>query len=1183
MSITEREQLEQSIAALEAQRAVLGAALVETALAPLRERLAALGPAPAQRAAQRKQVSVLFATIQGLATLGDTLDAEDVGDLMNRLWRELDAVIVAHGGSIDKHIGDSIMAMWGAGQVREDDPEQAVRAALAMREAIANFGFGIAASATAAALQSQIQNPKSEIRIGINTGPVVLGAVGTTGEFTAMGDTVNVASRLEHAAPTGEILISQATYRHVRGLFALTALEPLTVKGKSEPLQVYLVRGILPPALRVMTRGVEGVIAPLVGRDTELDVLTDALRRAQAAAREGPGGVQAVTVVGEAGIGKSRLLEEFDYWLDLQPMDVRYFRGRAGPQTMTTPGALLRDLLDLRFEIFKSDALAVVRAKFEHGVAQFLGPDSAAQAHVLGAWLGYDFSDSPHLSGLVNDPYQLHDRALGALGAFFAAAAHVTGDDVRLSGAVLVLEDLHWADELSLAALGRVARDVAERDHAPLLIVGVARPALYERLPAWGRQFPAHTRLDLAPLVAADTRRLAEELLRKARAAPDELYAVIVSRAEGNPYYVEELIKMLIDDRVIRTASEPWQIVFSRAGDLRVPETLTGVLQARLDTLTPAEREVLQHAAVIGRTFWDAAVAYLGARQPGDPAARSPGAELAVLCDREIIFSHEPPAFAGTREYLFRHQLMRDVVYDSVLRRDRRAVHGRAARWLAKMAESSGRADEYAAEIAEHYDLAGETRPARDWYARAGRRAAAQAAHGEALRYLTLALELTDIGELEQRFELLTLRERVYDLQGTRNAQLADLRELEALASQPQAGDDAAAPAWRQAAVALRRASYGEATSDYAAAAAAAERAVALAHVAGVAESEAAGHLLWALALRRLSDYPGAREHLEQALGLAQVTGNRAQQAEVRLNLGVVEFYQGRYTASQRHLAEALDLYRALGDRRGESSTLNNLGNAAWSLGECGIALGYYEQALQRYREIGDRRGESGALGNLGAANHELGKYAAARAYYEQALGLCRRIGDRLAEDIVLGNLGLLLHVQGDDLGAREYSRQAAELAESLGARENMGYALTYLGHVLAGLAHYDESVAVYQRALDLRRELGQANLAAETLAGLARVALARGDTSAALAHVEQIVAYLAQGSLEGVDEPFRVYLTCYRVLCAAGDPRAPSFLNTTMARLQEQAARINDVDARRSFLDNVPAHRELLAEQAAR
>jgi hypothetical protein len=249
-------------------------------------------------------------------------------------------------------------------------------------------------------------------------------------------------------------------------------------------------------------------------------------------------------------------------------MDVRYFRGRASPQTMTTPGALLRDLLDLRFEILKSDALPVVRAKFEHGVAQFLGPQSTAQAHLLGAWLGYDFSGSPHLAGLANDPHQLHDRALGALGAFFAAAAQLTGDNARLSGAVLVLEDLHWADELSLARRG-VARDVDERSHAPLLIVGVARPMLYERLPAWGRQFPAHARLDLAPLIAADTRRLAEELLRKARAVPEDLYALIVLRAEGNPYYVEELIKMLIDDQVIRTTSEPWQVVLLRAGDLR--------------------------------------------------------------------------------------------------------------------------------------------------------------------------------------------------------------------------------------------------------------------------------------------------------------------------------------------------------------------------------------------------------------------------------------------------------------------------------------------------------------------------------------------------------------------------------------------------------------------------------------
>jgi class 3 adenylate cyclase len=241
---------------------------------------------------------VLFAAVQDFAALGDTLDAEDVGDLMNALWRELDAVIVAHGGSIDKHIGDSIMAMWGAEQAREDDPEQAVRAALAMRAGIADFGLRIADSTAVAAFQSAIPAPQSQIRIGINTGPVVLGAVGTTGEFTAMGDTVNVASRPE----SGRDLISRPPT--VTCAVLVAGPRPLTVKGKAEPLQVYLVRAACRRRCADDARRRRRDRA--AGRARHRMRVE---RRAAPGAVRGARGRQVVTVVGEAGIGKSRLLK----------------------------------------------------------------------------------------------------------------------------------------------------------------------------------------------------------------------------------------------------------------------------------------------------------------------------------------------------------------------------------------------------------------------------------------------------------------------------------------------------------------------------------------------------------------------------------------------------------------------------------------------------------------------------------------------------------------------------------------------------------------------------------------------------------------------------------------------------------------------------------------------------------
>ena len=235
----DQEKLEQSLAALEAQRATLGDSVVDPAIAAIKAQLALLAPT-LETGRQRKQVTVLFADVSGFTAMSETMDAEDVQETMNALWQQVDGAIVEHNGRIDKHIGDAVMALWGVDEAREDDPEQAIRAALAMQTAVHTF--------------ANQHNHPLKMRIGLNTGPVLLGEVGTTAEFTAMGDTVNTASRLEHAAPVGGILISHDTYRHVRGVFDVELQEPLSVKGKTEPLQVYVVQRAKERAFRTHTR-----------------------------------------------------------------------------------------------------------------------------------------------------------------------------------------------------------------------------------------------------------------------------------------------------------------------------------------------------------------------------------------------------------------------------------------------------------------------------------------------------------------------------------------------------------------------------------------------------------------------------------------------------------------------------------------------------------------------------------------------------------------------------------------------------------------------------------------------------------------------------------------------------------------------------------------------------------------
>ncbi len=329
--MSELEQLEQTIAALEAQRAILGDDVVETALGPLREKLAALQAKQSPEAQQRKLITVLFADVSGFTHMSEQLDHEEVSEIMNALWSRLDKTILDLGGFIDKHIGDAVMALFGAPTAQEDDPERAIRAALGMQTEIKNWKETF--SEANLTLHSLVQN--IQMRIGINTGPVLLGMVGTTGEYTAIGDAVNLASRLEHAAPVGGVLISQDTYQHVRGIFEVTPLAPIQVKGKIEPIQVYVVNARRPSSFRITTRGVEGIETRMIGREVELEKMQAALQTVMVA-----GGIHLINIVAEAGTGKSRLLYEFIKWLEEQHFALSLFKGRATPEMMHAPYAL---------------------------------------------------------------------------------------------------------------------------------------------------------------------------------------------------------------------------------------------------------------------------------------------------------------------------------------------------------------------------------------------------------------------------------------------------------------------------------------------------------------------------------------------------------------------------------------------------------------------------------------------------------------------------------------------------------------------------------------------------------------------------------------------------------------------------------------------------------------------------
>ena len=712
---SERAQLEAAVAALQAQRALLGDAVVEASVGALRAKLTSLGEDAAARPAQQlRQVTILFLDVVGSTALSRQLDPEEILAVMDGALARCTRRVEGHGGKVLQYAGDNLLAVFGADEAREDDAERAVRCGLALLAEGRTLGAEVA---------RERGHEGFSVRVGIHTGGVLLGG-GVDAEASIRGIAVNIAARMEQSAPPGALRISHDTWAQVRGLFDVEAQPPIAVKGVDEPLLTYLVQRAKPRGFRVASRGIEGVETRMIGRDAELAQLQLAFAGLH---REGAG-LEAISVVAEAGIGKSRLLYEFGNWAEARPERFSLFLGRATPQTQSQPYGLLRDLLAGWLEIADTDSSDAAKAKLEQGIAPLFeeddGPGMAqAHAHLLGHLVGLDFSESSHLRGILDDPRQIRSRGFHAAAQMFRRTAAQGG-----APAVLHLDDLHWADDASLDFLEHLAQ--ANRD-VPMLVVGLTRPALFERREGWGTAWSAHRRIDLAPLGPQDSLALADELLKKVADVPTELRDLITGRVEGNPFYMEELVKMLVDQGAIETGAEGWTLHPEKLGAAGVPATLTGVLQARLDGLAAAEKLALQQASVIGLVFWDAALASL---DPGAPAA------LPALAKRRLVVRREGAAVEGAGEYAFCHQILHQVTYETVLRPSRRAWHAQAARWLA--ARRGPRASDFLGATAEHFEKAGEAGRACAFYARAAEHAATRHAHGASREFASRELAL---------------------------------------------------------------------------------------------------------------------------------------------------------------------------------------------------------------------------------------------------------------------------------------------------------------------------------------------------------------------------------------------------------------------------------------------------------
>jgi class 3 adenylate cyclase/tetratricopeptide (TPR) repeat protein len=1086
-----RHQLEQAIAVLEAQRVALGDDLLELKLAPLKERIAALqDEADAQ---QLRQVTVLFTDLVGSTSLSQHLDPEDVGAVMDGALARFAAIVEQHQGKVLQYAGDSLLAVFGTPVALEDDAERAVLA-----------GLAILSDGRAQAIEVQAHHGLEgfSVRVGVNTGVVLLGG-GVNGVDSVRGMTVNIAARMEQTAPPGAMRISQETYRQVRGRFNLLDQPPLIVKGSDEPLRSYLVQGTRVASDRGAARGVDGIRTRMVGRDEQFAALQQAFTSICHADRPS---LHCITVVGDAGLGKSRLLAEFRRWVITQSHDSCWLEAHAGEQHMGRPFHMLRAMLSGRMALLDSDPPQLARDKWLDAASQLLG--NRADAAVLGHQIGLDFSTHAELRPLLGEARQLRDRA------FFHASQLLQVLAARHSPVVAWLDDLHWVDD---GTLDFVEYLMTHHPDIPLLVIALARPSFHERRPGWHRTAPCQQRIDLTPLDSRLAGDLVDSLLGRLGTVPAGLRTLITHNAEGNPFYMEELVNMLIDQDVIETAADEWQFRAERMRELAVPATLVGVLQARVDTLPASERRTAQLASVVGYRFWDDALLALGASQPE---------ALQALIDRDLIVRQEPSSLEGMREFAFKHHTLHQVIYESVLKRVRRPIHAKAARWLIGLPGATP-----VDLAAEHFERGEEYALALDYWQLAAESAAARFANHQALAHSERALALVAGDDLRRRYAITVLRCTALEVLSDRERRKQEVDALHSLA------EKLADPASR---------------------------------------SEA-----WFHRSRHRSDegdWIEALAHARQAIACAQ-EGEPLHLARAHSRAAQCLLHLSRHREASEESTHALHLSRAAGSVAIEGTVLNELAMLADMEGDYSASIDLYEQALARHREVGHRNNEAGTLSNLGYTALTLGDYDSACSLFVEARDIFLRIGKRQNEGITLVNLGIARLNQGRPAEASSLAREALQLIRVAGDRLAEAVALRLVGQAALAQSATAEAVKNFVDSRNLFQSLKMRHLAMEPMAGLAREALDRGDGEAALVQVEAILELQAQGvSLDGTEEPMRVQLICHQVLVAAGDQRALPVLDSAYRTLVARAHTISDPTRRQTYLQAVPSHREIIA-----
>ena len=896
---------------------------------------------------ERRPVTILVADVNGSESLLAQTDIERWAEMMDRILHRLAAEAVQFGGQIHSHHDSGLIVCFGADRTHEDDPERGILTAQAMTRAFEDV------------LKATLQERKYEdgsalesverltLTVGVDTGEGVLGGPGTdTGSGRVRTAVLPIVQQMQTHVTPGRLWVGETTYRMVAPRFTWEQGNPVTLAKPERTFAVYH------PGARIEThilrRKIDLLTSPLVGRDTELDALKGVIADVQ----RGLGAI--VSLVGDAGIGKSRLVAELRSYVDdanppleasndPEPDGPRWIKGRCLSFASGSAYHVWHRILRRLFRI--------PEACTQETECQLLQDDIGRVCPDQGDRL------TPYLARLMGLPVSETDAAMldnlreaGRLqNATFRAVEAVLGCAAARRPLVLVLEDLHWADDTSLALLEHL---LTLTDRAAVLFLCVFRPetthgcwALRE---VASRRYPhRHLDLTLSPLDEISQRQLVDNLLeavrkREGKVPEPAILEPVIARAEGNPFFTEEILRSLIEGRHAASEEGEGGTLWAQPDPLDLPDTVRAVLTMRIDRLPGTARRVLQLASVVGRIFSYPVLAETA--QLSDPSTALDDVLVRLQRDQLIREQGRLPE----RTYIFEHQLTLEAAYATLLHRKRRALHRRVAQALEALYPD--RIETMLGRLAHHWEHAGDAERAIDYLRRAGQQAASQYANVEAVGFFTRALRLLDPGDDERRYAILLARERVHNLQGDRQAQDRDLTTLATLA-------DRSADPGRQAEIAIRRAQWAVSRSDPDAAIHASDQALTLAKLAGDINIEARSHLYRGIIGEQTfhADPDQRIHHYQEALSLARSAHLRRLEARILREYGIW-LSTDPEKEGVRILHDALRIYREIDDRVGEARVIGALSSAYMRSGDLDRARRFGDKALQFDREVGSQR-----------------------------------------------------------------------------------------------------------------------------------------------------------------------------------------------------------------------------------